>query len=118
MLDLDLKSVAVGVVISVAAGGGLYGLYVKTAGEAGMAQANAYGLIGECATLMSSSNADEIREFIARSNESLPDIQKSDAVVTAVSAAATDSTRVAGLGTPLSMCLQGLESHLKRVDRG
>lgn len=118
MLDLDLKSVAVGVVISIAAGGGLYGMYVKTAGEAGKAQAKAYGLMGECATLMSSSDADQIREFMARSNESLPDIQKSDAVVTAVSAAVADSTRVAGLGTSLSMCLQGLESHLKRVNRG
>jgi hypothetical protein len=118
MLDLDLKSVAVGFVLSAAAGGGLYGLYIKTTAEAGMAQANAYGLIGECVSLMSSSNSADIKAFITRANESLPRIQKSDAVVTGVSAVASDNKRVVGFGAPLHMCLGGLEDHLRRVDRG
>jgi hypothetical protein len=119
MFDLDLKSVTVGVVISALAGGGLYGLYVKTVGQAGMAQANAYGLLMECGSLTSSSDAEEIKAFLSDVQTELPEIEKSDAVVTSVTAAASENNRrIAGLGTPLDICLEGLERQLKRVDRG
>ncbi|WP_155996754.1 hypothetical protein [Thioalkalivibrio sp. ALMg11] len=75
MFDLDFQSVGVGISISAAVGGGLYGLYVKTGGETGMAQAGAHGLLGKCTLLMSSHDADEIREFISTIDESLADIE-------------------------------------------
>lgn len=83
-----------------------------------MTQANAYGLIGECTFLMSSSNTEAIRAFISSTQELLPEIKKYDAIITVISAAVTDRTQVASLGIPLNICLQDLQSHLRRVDRG
>lgn len=119
MFDLDLKSLVVGFVISAAAGGGLYGYYVKTGGEAGMAQAEAYRLLGRCTFLKSSLDADEIKTFISTTNESLSDIEKSDAIVTGIAAAANSGhARTSGFGVSLKMCLNELKDHLNRIDRG
>ncbi|MBD1574641.1 hypothetical protein HC725_15360 [Vibrio sp. S17_S38] len=116
MLDLDIKSMVFGGVLSLAVGGGLYGLYLKTLGPSAITQGQTYGLIQECASLLGSSNSVEIKQFLQKIDQRKKEINKSDATVTAIGLAAGQSYDDApGMGKPLAMCAKELASKVESL---
>ncbi|MCS6117297.1 hypothetical protein [Shewanella baltica] len=113
-MDLDLKSMVLGSVVGLAAGGGLYGLYVKYFGEAVLVQGQTYGLVGECATHLNSSSSLEIEDFLLKVKGKQNQIDKSDAVITSVNLAMGEKRNIpAGMGRALALCVSELESDLE-----
>lgn len=110
-MDLDLKSLVLCSAIGLAAGGSLYGFYVKHFGEAGMVQGQTHGLVSECAILLNSHSSAEVEEFLIRVKEKQSEIDKSDTVTTSVSLAMDEKRDLpAGMGQALALCASDLES--------
>jgi hypothetical protein len=110
---VDLKSFLIGVVITAAVGGGIYSKYIKEGVKTVVPQVNAYALLGECVSLEGNIDIKKIESFLDKVEGVMPNIKKSDAVVTGVGIAlGEDSKRPSGMGIPLRMCIKNISSNL------
>ena len=116
MLDyFDIKSALIGGALSLAAGGGLYGLYIKIAGQTAMSELSAYQLLQRCVVLRVSKGAiparkKEVDFFLNEVENESRKIAKADAVLTTI-AAAGGKDAPGGMGIPLQICVQDLKSN-------
>ncbi|MEI8707347.1 hypothetical protein [Pseudoalteromonas sp. B62] len=114
-MELDIKSLVLWGFLGIAVGGGAYGAYVKFFGKTVKTQGQSYISVIECTVLQNSNNKTEINEFLKKYEESKIDIKKSDAVMTGVNAIISQNAqpKAAGMGVPLSMCIEILEKKLQ-----
>lgn len=117
-MELDIKSLALWGVLSIAVGGGIYGAYVKLFGKAVKTQGQSYIYLIECTGLQESYDKTELIEFLKKYQENKEEIKKSDAVLTGVNAVISQNSqpKAAGMGIPLSMCIENLEKRLAELE--
>lgn len=116
---MGIKSALLGGALSLAVGGGVYGLYMKYLAPAAFSEVSAYELIGKCVVLNSNptlipSRIEEIETFLETVKLKSPEISKADAVVTAVAGTAGEKNIPIGMGGPLQMCVRDLTRNLER----
>ena len=94
----------------------LLGIYYIFVGGGSFGQAKAYNYIGECSTLLSSNNANEIELFLrkVKENESLIKYSDVSAKTIAIAAGAKESKNI-GMGVPLKMCIEELKKRLNSL---
>lgn len=117
MFDIDLKAWIIWIAVGLAAGGGIYGTYIKLFGEAAKPQAEGYGLVSECSSLLSSNNALEVQSFLNKIEDERKKLEKSDGLMVAVAAGSgkTHRPQDASMGASLDICVESLRAHLSRI---
>lgn len=118
---MDIKSSTLWCLVGIAAGGGLYGTYVKTMGKAAHTETQAYTMYGKCMMLRakadSLSNHEKAKELIEEIKEKTPDIQKSDSVLALTTMAAGEKNNsLSGFAPLLKDCVSNLEREIKRSE--
>lgn len=117
---MDLKSALFGSILSLAVGGGIYGLYLKQIAPAAFSEVSGYELLGKCVVFNSNpilipTRLKEIESFLKDVESQFPEIAKADAVVTMVAISAGEKNGIpAGMGKPLQMCIQDLEQNVEK----
>lgn len=109
---VDLKSMIVGSALGIMAGGGLYGLYVKTLAPAAYGQVAGFAVLVECVELKLSGDTERIRRFVEPIDTHVKDLRKAEVVATSVVLATGGSrapTDAAGL---LEKCAADLKKKL------
>ncbi|NAW82684.1 hypothetical protein CAG69_11640 [Vibrio sp. V43_P6S15P86] len=114
-MDLDVKSLAVGSLIGVLVGGGIYGFYVKNMGEAGLDQAIGYNHLLECTSLLGSNDVEKIASFLNTLPQKQQDLEKSDAIMTATATTLSGELKLSGMGQPLAQCSKALLERYERI---
>ncbi|WP_319380899.1 hypothetical protein [Thiomicrorhabdus sp.] len=114
-MDFDIKSIGLGILLSIAVGGGLYGMYVKFWTGTISDQIYGYQEIGQCSNLLSSSNADEIKNFLNSLPSKLQKLEKSDAAMTGMATLADGKLHLSGMGMPLKQCAQLLNERFEKL---
>lgn len=109
---VDLKSMLVTSVLGLMAGGGLYGLYVKTLAPAAHGQLMGYGALTECVELKLSSDTERIRTFVKTIDAQVKDLRKAEVVAYSVIAATSDSRSPTDAAGSLEKCAGDLKKKL------
>ncbi|MDW6019923.1 hypothetical protein SBW85_19650 [Vibrio plantisponsor] len=113
LFELELRSFLVGSALSLVVGGGAYGFYVKTFGQASYDQAVGYKQLADCTMLLGSSDNEKVKQFLDTLPEKLKQLQKSDAIMTTINSTANEKYEASGMGVPLRMCATQLAEQIK-----
>ena len=108
---MDLKSMLFGgalALLGVAAGGGIYGMYVKQATKLALGETNLVSLMQECALLetTSSPNQNDIKSVISKIDQQSPNAVGSFAIVAVISG---EGNTIKPINDALSQCSQQLK---------
>lgn len=114
-MDFDIKSIGLGILLSLAVSGGVYGMYVKFWTGTISDQIHGYQEIGQCSNLLRSNNADEIKNFLNSLPLKLQKLEKSDAAMTSMATLADGKLHLSGMGMPLKQCAQRLNKRLEEL---
>jgi hypothetical protein len=110
---LEIKSLLFGTGLSIAVGGGLYGLYLKTLAPAVLTEAHALELVQKCLEYNNAAtipfHVAEIEILLKTIHEHRKDIGKADAVAAVVAGGPSTSGDLRGVGPSLSRCAKQLE---------
>jgi len=119
MTDMNIKSFILWSVLGIAIGGGFYGAYIKFFGKNAIIQVDAYGSIGECASLIGSHDVVKIKAFIKYYESEKEKLQKSDASVAIVNIAVTQEVprKPVGMGGALGECVIQLKNRVTELER-
>ena len=116
MFDVGLKALILWTVVGLAAGGGIYGSYVKLFGQAAKSQVNGYSLVNDCSFLLTSYNTLEIESFLNKISDEGEGLRKSDGVMVAIATGAGERRpQEAAIGTSLNICVDNLKKHLSTI---
>jgi hypothetical protein len=117
MLDVsDFQSHLIAGALSIAAGGGLYGLYLKTMTETAVAQTEATTALSECLILQGGHDPLAGRAFLADLQRKLPGFLVTDAVAGSVASIGASVSRP-GLGQAVERCARTLEAKVARLEQ-
>ena len=111
---MEVKEIVIGIVIGGVLVGG-YNKYLRTAGEAALNQANGYGKVLECASLLGSKDKAAMEDFLKNIVEQQEELDESDAFVSAVASVANGEVTLSGMGRPLRQCTVTLSKEYNKL---
>lgn len=118
---MNIKMLLSGGVLSMVAGGGIYGLYLSTYSKATIREVNGENALQQCifyeALPAPQIHGKGIQAFIDATRKNLPSVRKGDAIATITAVVVGGKLRhPVGAGQPLSLCLIRLENKLHRLN--
>lgn len=119
---MNISNTLTGCAISLAVGGGIYGLYFKNLTPAAITQAESIELARKCYEYNSQSQfipkrIKEIEDFIEKVELKQNDIFKSDAISTVIVSVGEKKYTQAGIGISLRTCMQELKKNVDKINK-
>jgi hypothetical protein len=105
MPDIDIKSMAIGGVFTLAVGSGAYALYLKQTTPALVDQLGAREALGKCVMLLDSYNSVEIDKFIVATETLANTTDKSEAMIKTMQISSGQNAQSSGgMSTAFKAC--------------
>ncbi|WP_426619486.1 hypothetical protein ACP3TY_06060 [Pseudomonas rustica] len=115
---MDIKSLVFWGIVGTAAGGGLYGAYMKFFGKAAFTSVEAMQLLNDCTILRTDTflNYEKARPVLEKVEEEIPNIEKSDSVIAITAMFAGDKSLPSGFAASLRECVLDLQEKIKSTE--
>ena len=116
---MDLKAGIFGAILSVAVGGGLYGLYLNYGSRAALTELTAYELLQQCGALQAELNPQvkEIKEWLAAAKARRPEIFAVNAIVGSAADPNDTGPKVAAdVDGAFGLCARSLQKKLAELE--